>query len=147
MRSASVKHFALIPFSLIAAPLAAQDPVDVGADADELRAGANEIVVVGGGIRGEVDAPEQPIVVYDEADIAAYGASSIADLIAATAPQTGSGRGRGGGGHPAILINGQRISNFREMRNFPPEAIRRMQVLPEEVAQRYGFAPNQRVIV
>ena len=146
MRSARVKHFALIPFSLIAAPLAAQDPVDVGADADELRAGANEIVVVGGGIRGEVDAPEQPIVVYDEADIAAYGASSLADLITATAPQTGSGRGRGGGGHPAILINGQRISNFREMRNFPPEAIRRMQVLPEEVAQRYGFAPNQRVI-
>lgn len=145
MRSASVKHFALIPFSLIAAPLAAQQPVDDGAGADELRAGANEIVVVGGGIRGEVDAPEQPIVVYDEADIAAYGASSIADLITATAPQTGSGRGRGGG-HPAILINGQRISNFREMRNFPPEAIRRMQVLPEEVAQRYGFAPNQRVI-
>ncbi len=96
-------------------------------------------------LRGQVDAPQQPIVTYEEADIAAYGASSIADLIASTAPQTGSGRGRGGG-HPAILFNGQRIANFREFRNIPPEAIRRMEVLPEEVALRYGFPANQRVI-
>ncbi len=71
--------------------------------------------------------------------------SSLTDLLAAVSPQTGSGRGRGGG-RPVILLNGQRVSDFREMRNFPSEAVRRMEVLPEEVALRYGFRPDQRVV-
>ncbi len=107
--------------------------------------GASDIVVVGERFIGQVDAPQAPIATYDEADIASLGASSLPDLLAALAPQTGTGRGRGGG-HPLMLLNGQRISNFREMRNFPPEAIRRMEILPEEVALRYGFPPNQRVV-
>ncbi len=85
------------------------------------------------------------MVTLNEADIAAYGASSLGDLISALGPQTGSGRGRGGG-RPLVLLNGQRISNFREMRGISPEAVRRMEVLPEEVALRYGFPPNQRVV-
>ncbi|MGQ4828267.1 hypothetical protein, partial [Enterococcus faecalis] len=28
----------------------------------------------------------------------------------------------------------------------PPEAIRRVEILPEEVALRYGFRPDQRVV-
>jgi iron complex outermembrane receptor protein len=93
---------------------------------------------------GQVEAAQPPLVTLSEADIAAYGTASIAELLAAVAPQTGTGRGRGGA--PVVLVNGQRISNFREMANFPPEAIRRMEVLPEEVALRYGYSPNQRVI-
>ena len=89
--------------------------------------------------------PQPPIITLDEADIAAYGVCSLTELLAALTPQTGSGRGRGGG-RPVILFNGQRISNFREFRNFPPEAIRRVEVLPEEVALRFGFPPNQRVV-
>ena len=45
-----------------------------------------------------------------------------------------------------MLLNGQRISSFREMRNIPPEAIKKVEILPEEVALRYGFAANQRVV-
>ena len=104
-----------------------------------------EIVVVATRLKGQVTAPQAPIVTLDEEDIAAYGAASIADLLAELAPQTGTGRGRGSG-FPVILVNGQRIANFREMRNFPPEAIRRLEVLPEEVALRYGYPPDQRVI-
>ena len=76
---------------------------------------------------------------------AALLAASISDLLAALSPQTGSGRGRGSG-RPVILLNGQRIANFREMRNIPPEAIRRLEILPEEVALRYGYPADQRVI-
>ncbi len=103
------------------------------------------IVVVATRIRGQLDVPDAPVATLDEEEVAAYGASSLPDLIAALGPQTGSGRGRGGG-FPIMLVNGQRISNFREMRNFPPEAIRRMEILPEQVALRFGFPPNQRVV-
>jgi iron complex outermembrane receptor protein len=106
---------------------------------------AGEIVVVASRIKGQVDAPQTPIQVLDEADIASYGAASLTDLIDQLSPQTSSGRGRGSGG-PVILLNGQRISGFREMRNIPPEAIRRLEILPEEVALRYGYPADQRVI-
>ena len=141
---------AILPLSMLAAPAFAQEgeaPVEVTdlAEPEPVMPSANEIVVVAERLRDQVDAPQPPLVVYGEEDIAAFGASSIGDLVAQAAPQTGSGRGRGGG-HPVILFNGQRISNFREMRNIPPEAIRRMEVLPEEVALRFGYSPDQRVI-
>ncbi|MEN9683476.1 MAG: hypothetical protein RLZZ427_1227 [Pseudomonadota bacterium] len=104
-----------------------------------------EIVVLATRIKGQVDAPEAPIATFDETDIAALGAASVSELLVRISPQTGSGRGRGGG-PPVILVNGQRITNFREMRNYPPEAIRRVQVLPEEVALRFGFPPDARVV-
>ncbi len=137
---------AILPMSILATPALAQEN-DAPGDTEATRpaAGTNEIVVVAERLRDQVDAPQPPVVVYGEEDIAAFGASSIGDLVTAAAPQTGSGRGRGGG-HPVILFNGQRISNFREMRNIPPEAIRRMEVLPEEVALRFGYSPDQRVI-
>lgn len=104
-----------------------------------------EIVVIADRIKGQVEAPQPPIAVFDEEDIAAYGATTVDDLITAISPQTGSGRGRGSGG-PVILVNGQRITNFREMMNYPPESIRRVEVLPEEVALRYGYSADQRVV-
>jgi hypothetical protein len=117
----------------------------VSGEEEVIGARPDEILVVGSRLLGTVDAAQPPLVTLSEADIASYGASSLTELLAAVAPQTGSGRGRGGG-HPVILMNGQRISNFREMQGFSPEAVRRMEVLPEEVALRYGFPPNQRVI-
>ena len=116
------------------------------ADADpRTTSRGGEIVVVATRIKGQVEAPQPPLVTLNEEDIAAYGAASITDLLAALSPQTGSGRGRGGG-RPVVLLNGQRISGFREMRNIPPEAIRRLEILPEEVALRFGYPPDQRVI-
>ena len=105
----------------------------------------NEIVVIANSLRGAVEAPQPPVVELNEQDIASYGASSLADLVAQLSTETGSGRGRGTG-RPVFLVNGMRVSSFREMMSYPPEAIQRVQVLPEEVAQRYGFPPDQRVI-
>jgi hypothetical protein len=104
-----------------------------------------EIVVTAERIRGSVDTDVPPVEQLDEADIAALGASSLTDLVAAVAPQANSGRGRGGG-QPIVLLNGQRVSGFRELRDLPPEAIRQVQIFPEEVALKYGFRPDQRVI-
>ena len=50
------------------------------------------------------------------------------------------------GGRPIVLLNGLRISGFREIRDLPPEAIERMEILPEEVALKYGYAADQRVV-
>lgn len=124
-------------------PAAAQ-PVTPGEEA-AAEAEAGQILVVATRLRGQVEAAQPPIATYDEKDIAALGAGSITELLGRVSPQTGSGRGRGGG-QPVILVNGQRITNFREMRNFPPEAIKRMEVLPEEVALQYGYPPDARVI-
>jgi iron complex outermembrane recepter protein len=119
-------------------PLAAQDTSDK-------KTQNGEIVVTAARIKGSVETDVPPIEEIDEKDIASYGASSLTDLIAAVAPQTGSGRGRGGG-QPVILLNGQRISGFRELRDLPPEAVKRVQIFPEEVALKYGYKPDQRVI-
>ena len=104
-----------------------------------------EIIVTAERIRGSVDTDIPPVEELGEADIAAVGASSLTDLVAALAPQVNSGRGRGGG-QPVILLNGQRISGFRELRDLPSEAIKQVQIFPEEVALKYGFRPDQRVL-
>jgi len=104
-----------------------------------------EILVVAKRIKGQVEADQPPIVTYDEEDIASYGVSSIQELVEALVPQTGTGRGRGSG-TPVFLLNGMRVSNFREIRGLPPEAIRLVEILPEEVALKYGFRPDQRVV-
>lgn len=105
-----------------------------------------DIIVTATRLPGSIDTDAPPIDELSENDIAAIGASSINDLLAAVAPQAGSGRGRGGGGPPVILLNGQRVSSFRELRDLPPEAIRQVQIFPEEVALKYGFRPDQRVV-
>ena len=108
--------------------------------------GESEIVVTAERLSGSVIGDVPPVLELSAEAVESYGASSIAELLAALAPQTGPGRGRGGGGGPVVLLNGQRISGFAEIRDLPPEAIQRVQVLPEEVALQYGFAADQRVV-
>lgn len=79
-------------------------------------------------------------------DIRAYGVSSVSELITALSPQTSTGRGGDAGGRPVILVNGQRVSSFSEVRDLPTEAILRTDILPEEVALKYGYRADQRVI-
>ena len=107
---------------------------------------AGEIVVSGKRVRGQLLVDQAPLLQLDEAAIAAEGVTSITDLITQISAQTGSARGRGGGGRPVILVNGIRIGSFREFSSYPPEALARVEVFPEEVAQRFGFPPDRRVI-
>jgi hypothetical protein len=104
-----------------------------------------DIVVTGQKPRGSVVGDIPPENTLSSRDIRATGATSITELLAAIAPQTGSARGRGGEG-PVLLLNGQRISGFQEIRDLPPEAIERVEILPEEVALKYGYSADQRVV-
>lgn len=104
-----------------------------------------EIIVLGGRPRGAVIGAIEPELQLDEADIEATGASSLADLLGELAPQTRSGRGRGGEA-PVVLVNGKRVSGFSEIRTIPPEAVERVDILPEEVSLSYGYRADQRVI-
>jgi hypothetical protein len=123
----------------------APDPDDPDLMDEEDEAG-EAIVVTGQRPRGSVDSDIPPEVVLDRRDIRATGAGSITELLDAIAPQTRSGRGREGGGRPVVLLNGQRISGFGEVRDLPPEAIERVDILPEEVALSYGYRADQRVV-
>ena len=105
-----------------------------------------DIVVTAERLSGSVVSDVPPIIELDDKAVESYGAASITELLAALAPQTGPGRGRGGSGGPVVLLNGQRISGFAELRDLPPEAIQRVQILPEEVALQYGYSADQRVV-
>ena len=122
-----------------AAQSAPREPEALDEDADET------IVVTGMRPRGSVAGDIPPEDVLDPRDIRSTGATTIAELLDAVTAQTGSARGRDGG-RPILLLDGQRISGFRELRDLPPEAIERMEILPEEVALKYGYAADQRVV-
>jgi uncharacterized membrane protein YgcG len=122
----------------------AADAQDPDAELDEEDEGET-IVVTGQRQRGAVLGDIQPEVQFDRREIRALGAGSITELLDAIAPQTRSGRGREEG-RPVILLNGRRISGFAEIRDIPPEAIVRIDVMPEEVALKYGYRADQRVV-
>ena len=103
------------------------------------------IVVVGQRERATVIGDIPPENQLNSRDIRATGATSIGELLEAIAPQIGSSRGRGAG-QPVLLLNGLRISSFRELRDIPPEAIERVDILPEEVALKYGYRADQKVV-
>src|SRR5438128_1515967 len=104
-----------------------------------------DIVIVGQKPRGSVIGDIPPENTLDARDVRATGATSITELLDALAPQIGSTQGRGGE-QPVLLLNGQRISSFREMRDIPTEAIQPVEILPEEVALKYGYSANQKVV-
>ena len=122
-----------------AAPGTAQAPAPPLTEED-----VDAIVVTAERVRGQVETASAPVLELDQEQVAAYGAASIADLVAQLSPQIGTGRGRGG--RPVFLVNGQRITNFREIGRYPPESVKKVEVLPEEVALKFGYSADQRVI-
>lgn len=129
-------------------PPAADPPAEQAAEpAEDIYDGETDeaIVVVGQRARGAVIGDIPPENSLGSRDIRATGATSISELLDAIAPQIGSARGRGGEA-PVLLVNGRRISGFRELRDIPPEAIERVDILPEEVALKYGYRADQKVV-
>ena len=104
-----------------------------------------EVVVTGRREPGMVIGDIAPETQLSSEEIRALGVSSVAELLTALGPQLGSSRGRGGG-RPVVLINGVRVSGFGEIRDLPTEAILRTDIFPEEVALKYGYRADQRVV-
>lgn len=146
---ATLSLLAIAGIASVPVPLGAQEVAVPGAPAaaEDAYEDGEEIVVVGGARQtGAVIGDIPPENQLDPRDIRATGATSVAELLEAIAPQTSSARGRDGGGGPVVLLNGRRTSGFREVRDLPPEAIMRVDILPEEVALKYGYRADQRVV-
>jgi hypothetical protein len=126
-------------------PSTTQSDAAAAQSVDEDFGDTEAIVVTGQRARGSVVGDIPPENVLDSRDVRATGATSINDLLDALAPQIGSSQGRGGE-QPVLLLNGQQISSFRELRDIPPEAIERVEILPEEVALKYGYRADQKVV-
>jgi outer membrane cobalamin receptor len=136
------------PTPLAAAPSSGQQSFAAGQQAsaapdqdDE----DDEIVVKGKPPRGSVIGDIPPQVVLTSRDVKATGASSFDELLEAIAPDIGVARGSGAA-RPLVLLNGRRVSSYRELRDIPIEAVTRVDILPEEVALKYGYPPDQKVV-
>lgn len=107
--------------------------------------GLEEVVITSRREPGAVIGDITPEFQLSAQEIRALGVGSVSELLVALGPQLSSNRGRGGG-RPIVLINGVRASGFAEIRDIPTEAILRTDILPEEVALKYGYRADQRVI-
>lgn len=75
-------------------------------------------------------------------DILALGASDIGELIDAINAETHSTSDE----PPIYLLNGRPVSNRKEIRRFPSEAVRRVEILPPEAALKFTSDSSRRVI-
>ena len=120
-----------------------RSPVQTPPEAeDEGEEAEPDVVVTARREPGKVIGDIPPDQQLSPADVRSYGVSSVSDLLTELAPQTTSGRG----GSPVILLNGRRIAGFQEIRDLPTEAILRVDIFPEEVALKYGYSADQKVV-
>jgi len=125
-------------------PPAAQPSASAGQPSDE-NGDDEEIVVTGKPPRGSVigDIPPENVVGSNAAR--ATGATNLDELLESLAPDLGSAL-EPGGARPVVLLNGRRVSSYRELRDIPIEAIQRVDILPEEVALKYGAPADEKVV-
>ncbi len=108
----------------------------------ENKSSDNDIVVIGSRVFGTAIQDTSPVAVLDQDALRSLGATGLNAVLDRLKPLTGSANG----GEPVVLLNGRRVSGFGELRSLPPEAIDRTEVLPEQEAARFGFAPTVRVL-
>ncbi len=122
--------------ALACAPAAAQAPDTAAAKPDDSR----EIVIFGERQSAVTDVA--PLATLNSDDIASTGATSMAELMRVIRPLAESADG----GEPIYLLNGQRTSGYQEIGALPPEAIEKVEVLPEPAALKFGYPPTRRVL-
>ncbi|MDB5693871.1 MAG: hypothetical protein JWO81_2934 [Alphaproteobacteria bacterium] len=120
-----------------AAPGQRSDASKPGGETDDRN---GEIVIVG--IRGSAVTDIAPITELGREAIEATGASTMAELLQALRGTTQSADGA----DPIFLLNAQRVSGYQEIGSLPPEAIEKIEILPEPAALRFGFPPTRRVV-
>lgn len=104
--------------------------------------GDEEIIVTGERPRGSAIGDIKAELTLEGGDIRALGVGSVTEILAELAPQI-SGTG---GKPPLILLEGHRVSGPQEIRKLPSEAIARVDILPEQVALKYGYPSDQKVV-
>ncbi len=134
--------FGSAPFAASAEPMAVQDRTDGISEGKEQAQAGEDIIVTGRRIAGSAISDAAPVAILDSDALRSLGATDLQTVLDRLKPLTEAA----GGGSPVILLNGRRVSSFGELRSLPPEAIDRTEVLPEQEAARFGFAPTVRVL-
>lgn len=107
---------------------------------------ADDVIIVNGEVPpGSVIGDIPPENQIGHPDIEAYGVGTVNELLDAIAAQTQSGQGREDTG-PVVLVNGKRVSGVDEVGDLPTEAVVRVDILPEEVALKYGYDAQRKVV-
>ncbi|TCM22410.1 outer membrane receptor protein involved in Fe transport [Novosphingobium sp. PhB165] len=106
----------------------------------------DEIIVTGQAVPGAVIGDIPPENQIGPGEIASYGVDSISDLLNEIADQTASISGRDSSSGPVVLVNGKRVSGVNEVGDLPVESVLRVDILPEEVAIKYGYDAQQKVV-
>ncbi|WP_245824578.1 TonB-dependent receptor [Sphingomonas azotifigens] len=116
-----------------------------GPNARQQAGAGGDILVTTRQARGAVVGDVPPERTLGRLDVRALGADNIGALLEILGPQLASARGREDGG-PVVLLNGRRVSSLLEVARIPSEAIERLEVFPEELALRYGYRADQKVV-
>ena len=129
-----------------AAPIPAASSEALDTLANDAETTIDEIVVTKtrrqvGAVVGDI----KPELQLGRTTIQAYGVGSVTELLAELAPQIRSEKGRLSA-DAIVLLNGRPVTGMEEVRDIPTEAIQRIDILPEEAALKYGYAPDQRVV-
>jgi hypothetical protein len=106
----------------------------------------DEIIVTGQAVPGAVVGDIPPENQIGQSEIASYGVDSISDLLDEIADQTTSVAGRDSSSGPVVLVNGKRVSGINEVGDLPVESVLRVDILPEEVAIKYGYDEQSKVV-
>lgn len=100
----------------------------------------SDIVVTGQ--RGSAVTDVEPVATFDAATIAGVGATTMEELLRVIKPAAQSADGS----DPIFLLNAQRVSGYQEIGTLPPEAIEKVEVLPEPAALKFGYPPTRRIL-
>jgi hypothetical protein len=83
-----------------------------------------------------------PITEIAPSEVQSYATDTLNQLLEALEPQTRSSRSS----NPAIVLIDGRLAGPGELDSIPPEAIAKVEILPEVAALKYGFSEDQRVV-
>ncbi len=97
---------------------------------------SDEIVVTG---RRPEKAPEAVEDTVTSATIKSLGTNSIGELLARL-------RARYAGGELAIIVNGRRLASIDALSEFPPEALKQIDVLRPGSGSQFGYPATDRVL-
>ncbi len=118
------------------------------ADAAEAASAARDDILVTARRHGAVATKIPPEVSINATAIQALGAADLDEVLRDLAPEIGDAAAKpvAGSNPPIVLVNGQRIAGFSSIKDFPPEAVRRIEIFPPNVALQYGYGADQRVV-
>lgn len=122
-----------LPADVPQAAAAARPAVEEGDDA-AVRLSGVEVLAR----RGAARTPPETELTPDEIEaLGAYDIGEALDRISSAYGMTDP---------PVVIVNGRRVQNAGDYMTFPPDALSRVELLPEQAAGLYGADPGRRVV-